>query len=240
MDSKPIKYLILVGVWCLSKKIISDIRLFKSHMQSGYGKISFGNKELNAIVKRIVMKLRENQFSFGDFDHLYVNFTTCDVPQGISISENVDRYHPWYRYCDIHIEENIYDALGSPETYKTIICGIQRTLITCFATEDFDRSQIISCVNQAVEEGENMLMKFKEKVSSKRKAVVYLRYLNTCRFYPLLRVYDTEENLLFEKELPETLMLDYLGEIQVSTKIVVIKPRKNAFTIGQESLVFEY
>lgn len=224
----------------MSKKIISDIRLFKSDARNEFGAISFGKKELNAIVKRIVMKLRENQLSFGEFDHLYVNFTTCDMSQEISLSKEVDRYHPWYRYCDIHIEKNLYDALGSPETYKYIIHSICSILITCFATEDFDKPQILSCVNQAIEEGENMLMKFKEKVSSKRKAVVFLRYLDTCRYSPLLRVYDTEENLLFEQDLPETLMLDYLGEIQVSTKKVTIKPRKNAFTAGQQPLVFEY
>lgn len=224
----------------MSKRIISDIRLYKSDVQNEFGTISFGNKELNAIVKRIVMKLRENQFSFGEFDHLYINFTTCDISQEISLSEKADRYHPWYRYCDIHIEKNLYDILGSPETYKDIIHSICALLITCFATEDFDKSQILSCVHQAVEEGENMLMKFKEKVSSKRKAVVFLRYLHTCRYYPLLRVYDTEENLLFEQDLPETLTLDYLGEIQISTKKVTIKPRKNAFTTGQKALVFEY
>ncbi len=224
----------------MSKKIISDIRLYKCDAQNEFGIISFGNKELNAIVKRIVMKLRENQFSFGEFDHLYINFTTCDMVQEISLSEKVDRYHPWYRYCDIHIEKNLYDALGSPQTYKDIIHSIRTILITCFATENFDKSQILSCVHHAVEEGENMLMKFKEKVSSKRKAVVFLRYLDTCRFYPLLRVYDMEDNLLFEQDLPETLMLDCLGEIQVSTKKVTIKPRKNAFDIVQEALVFEY
>jgi hypothetical protein len=71
-------------------------------------------------------------------------------------------------------------------------------------------------------------MKYKEKISTNRKAVVFLRYLDTCRFYPLLRVYDREEHLLFEADLPETLMLDYLGEIQVSAKQVAIKPRKNS------------
>lgn len=152
----------------------------------------------------------------------------------------MDRYHPWYRYCDVHIEKNLYDTLGAPETYKDIIHSICAILITYFATEDFNKSQILSCVHQAVEEGENMLMKFKEKVTSTRNAVIYLRYLDTCRYYPLLRVYDTEENLLFEQHLPETLTLDYLGEIQISAKKVTIKPRKNAFTTGQKALVFEY
>ena len=85
-----------------------------------------------------------------------------------------------------------------------------------------------------------MLMKFKEKTNSKRKAVIFLRFLDTCRFSPLLRVYDTEENLLIEKDLPQTVALDYLGEIQVSTKRVTIKPRKNAYTAQNKPLVFDY
>ena len=113
-------------------------------------------------------------------------------------------------------------------------------LSTYFISEDFDETRILSCVQQAVEQGEDMLMKFKEKISSKRKAVIFLRFLDTCRFSPLLRVYDTEENLLIEKDLPQTVALDYLGEIQVSTKRVTIKPRKNAYTAQNKPLVFDY
>jgi hypothetical protein len=53
-------------------------------------------------------------------------------------------------------------------------------------------------------------------------------------------VYDAEDNMLFEKDLPEVMMLDYLGDIQVSAKRVTIKPRKNAFTKQTNPLVFEY
>lgn len=85
-----------------------------------------------------------------------------------------------------------------------------------------------------------MLMKFKEKISTNRKAIVFLRCLDSCKFHPLLRVYDAEDNLLLEKNLPETILLDYLGDIQVSSKRVTIKPRKNAFTAQVTPLVFEY
>ena len=224
----------------MRKKIISDIRLFKTNAQTEFGAISFGKKDLLAIVKRIVMKLRENQFSFGEFDHLYINFTTSDLPQNILLSENVDRYHPWYRYCDIHIEKDLYEKLGAPETYNHIIQSISTILVACFASEDFDAPKILACVQQAVELGEKMLMKFKEKETSKRKAVVFLRFLDTCRFFPLLRVYDVSGNLLFERDLPETVTFDFLGEIQVSTKRVTIKPRKNAFTAQSVPLVFDY
>ncbi len=225
------------------KKIISDIRLYKSEAQNEYGGYitnSFADKKLNAAVKRVVMKLRENEFSLGEFDHLYINFTTCDMAEKMNLSDKVDMYYPWYRYCSLHIEKDLYHELGSLETRNEIIQCIRNVLVTFFVSEDFGETRILSCVQQAVEQGEDMLMKFKEKVSTKRKAVIFLRFLDTCKFYPLLRVYDNEENLLFEKDLPETVALDYLGDIQVSAKRVTIKPRKNAFTTQTSPLVFEY
>ena len=227
----------------MKKKIISDIRLFKSESRNEYGGFidyGFGDKKLNAIIKRVVMKLRENEFSLGDFDHLYINFTTCDMAETINLSDNVDRYHPWFRYCNIHIEEDLYNKLDSPETWNEIILYITNALTAYFTSDNFGEKQILSCVQQAVTQGEDMLMKFKEKASAKRKAVVFLRFLDTCRFAPLLRVYDTEENLLFETDLPQTVALDYLGEIQVSAKRVTIKPRKNAYTAQMVPLVFDY
>ena len=227
----------------MKKKIISDIRLYKSEAQNEYGGYitnSFGDKKLNAVVKRIVMKLRENEFSFGAFDHLYLNFTTCEMASQMELSTQVDRYHPWYRYCSVHIEKDLYSKLGAIETWDEIIHWIEKVLVTYFSSEAFDESHILSCIRQAVAQGENMLMKFKDKVTTKRKAVIFLRFLDTCRFSPLLCVYDTEGNLLFEKDLPQTVALDYLGEIQVSAKRVTIKPRKNAFTTQMKPLVFDY
>ena len=227
----------------MKKKIISDIRLFKSSAQNefgGYMTDSFGDKKLNAVVKRIVMKLRESEFSLGEFDHLYINFTTCDIAENLNLSDKVDRDHPWYRYCDVHIDNDLFRKLGSSETWNDIIHWINIILVTYFASEYFDKAHILSCVQQAVEQGEDMLMKFKEKVSTKRKAVIYLRFLDSCKFYPLLRVYDIEDNLLFETNLLETIMLDYLGDIQVSAKRVTIKPRKNAYTEKNHPMIFEY
>jgi hypothetical protein len=227
----------------MKKKIISDIRLYRSESQNEYGVYateSIAEKKLNAIVQRVVMKLREYEFSLGEFDHLYINFTTCDIGKKTILSDYVDKYHPWYRYCLVHIEKDTYDKLDSIENYDYIVQWIRNILVTYFSSQDFDQTCILSCVQQAVDQSENMLMKFKEKISTNRKAVIFLRYLDSCKFHPLLRVYDAEDNLLFEKDLPEAVMLDYLGDIQVSPKRVTIKPRKNAFSAQVAPLVFEY
>ena len=129
----------------MNKKTISDIRLFKSESQNEYGVYSteyFGDKSLTAIVNRIVMKLRENEFSLGEFDHLYINFTTCDMAEEMNLSDKVDRYHPWFRYCNIHVEEDLYNKLGSPESWNDIIRWIGTILVAYFISEDFDNAII--------------------------------------------------------------------------------------------------
>lgn len=217
----------------MKKRIIQDIRLYKSDSQ-------FAGKPLNAMVKRIVMKLRENEFTLGEFDHLYINFVPREQDAQICLSREVDRYHPWYRYCTVPVDADLYGKLGSRDARECVVQWIATVLTAYFASGDFDEARILSCVRQAVAQGESMRMKFKEKVSARRRAVVFLRCLDNCRFHPLLQVLDMEGNLLFEQDLPETVTLDYLGEIQVSAKRVTIKPRKNAYTAQLSPLIFEY
>ena len=202
-------------------KTIKDIRLYKSEKINDFGlpvTTSFANKKLNAVIHRIVLKLREQKFSFGDFDHLYINFTICDIPQKIEMSEKYDREHPWYRYCSVRIDEELYLKLDNEESNNVILESIEKVLVSCFSTENFDEEQIHNCVKEAIECGENMLMLFKEKSTSNRKAKIFLRYLDSFKYSPLLRVYDSSDIIIFEKDLPETLTLDCFGNIQLSSK----------------------
>lgn len=225
-------------------KIIKDIRFFKSDLENKDGHpfpSDIVNKKLNAAVHRVVMKLRENCFTLGDFDHLYVNFTSCAVNDGMSLSKrSVDKYHPWYRFYDVEISEPVLSSVESQVNLDEILNTLENLLIKYFACESFDEKLIRLCFSEAFEQGEKMLMKYKEKSSSQRKAIVYLRYLDSCRFLPLLRVYDFNDNLLFETDLPETVDLSYLGEIHISNKKIVIKPKKAAYIELTEHLCFEY
>jgi hypothetical protein len=121
-----------------------------------------------------------------------------------------------------------------------IISMIRDVLTAFFAREDFDEARIRDSIREAVTGGEEMLVPFKEKATAKRRAVIYLRFLDSCRYAPLLRVYDGEGNLLLERDLPQMVTLDALGELQVGLKKVTVKPRKNALTAGKKPLVFEY
>lgn len=221
--------------------IIKDIRLYRCTVPNvaGVNPEAFVNPELSAVTRRICMKLRESEFSLGDFDHLYINLSTCLAEGDIrSADKESDRYHPWYRYYDVGISKELYDSLEKHDSVSTVASLIEKVLKTQFSTSAFDEGRISECVNEAVSQGEDMLMKFKEKISTQRRAVLYLRYLDNGKYYPLLKVYDNEDNIILEKDLPESQTLDNYGQISVSTKKVTIKPRKNSWT-DTEPIVFE-
>lgn len=227
----------------MSERIIADIRLFRSEdrTESGhFDMVSFGNKRLNAVVKRIVMKLRSHGFSMGDFDHLYINFTLCELSAPMELSREVDRYHPWFRHCHVRVAREVYESLGTMDSHGHIITIIGDVLTAFFARADFDEARIRECIQEAVTGGEGMLMFFKEKTTAKRRAVIYLRFLDSCRYAPLLRVYDGAGSLLLERNLPQMVTLDALGELQVGLKKVTVKPRKNALIAGKKPIIFEY
>lgn len=222
--------------------VIKDIRIYKSNTENIAGNpfpSSFKNMKLNCTIRRIAMKLRENVFSLGDFDHLYINLTTCPIDGTLSPAKREkDKYHPWFRYYDVEVNQDLFDKLETSQCIAYIVEIVEQVLQKYFCTPNFDSELIHHCISDAVIKGEEMTMKFKEKRASKNKAIIYLRYLDNTRYFPLLRVWDLDDNLLLEKDLPETNSLDAYGEIQLSVRKVTIKPRKNSFSNNLEPMVF--
>lgn len=224
-------------------KIISDIRVYKSNIENVDGNStpnSFGNKKLNVILHRIVMKLREAKFSLGEFDHLYLNFTVCLDEGSMQLAKRtIDCYHSWYRWYDVGVSQKLFDSLNEEECIEIVITLLERVLVQFFA-EGMNSEQIIKdSISVAVSQGEEMLTYFKEKNAAKNKAVIYLRFLDSGKYYPLLCVYDLEGHEILRKDLPATIDLAPIGEIQLSSKRVTVKPRKSVFTSGLTPITFE-
>ena len=210
-------------------KIISDIRLYKSSDVDKY--VGLTNKSLNIAVRRVVMKLREQKFSLGEFDHLYVNFTVCIPEDKIELVDKIDSYHPWYRYCNIGVTQSEYENL----TIQLVYEKISLVLVNLFNIAE----DVIQDAITEAQKGSEMQMFFKEKKSTKATATIFLRLLDSGKYYPLLRVTDLDGQDLLCKDLPETIDLNIIGEIQLSAKKVTIKPRRNAFTTDLEPISFE-
>ena len=128
----------------------------------------------------------------------------------------------------IHPKQELYNILESEECIQSVAELLEKVLKSQFSTAESNECKISDCVSEAVTQGEDMLMKFKEKITSKGKAVLYLRYLNNGRYFPLLKVFDADENLILEKDLPESQTLDNFGQISLTSKKVTISPRKNS------------
>lgn len=210
-------------------KVISDIRLYKSSEKYTYSEIS--NKSLNLSARRVVMKLREYGFSLGEYDHIYMNFTTMKPADSIELIDKADPYHPWYRYCDIGVSKNEYENL---ENTNFVFEKLKIALLNLF-----DMQNIIEQAFEEAKKGAEMLMRFKKKKIAKGTANVYLRLLDNGNYLPILCVTDSSENEVFRIDLPETNDLNIIGEIQLSSKKVTVKPRKNVFAKELQPISFE-
>ncbi len=210
-------------------KTISDIRLYKSSESNTH--TDMASKELNTAVQRVVMKLREYGFSLGEYDHLYLNFTTCKPKGFLELIDVADPYHPWYRYCDIGVTQSEYDNFNIQHIYEKI----HFVLVSLFNSQE----DIIKKAIFEAQKGSEMLMHFKEKKSAKGTATIYLRLGDNGKYLPLLCVTDVDGNEILRRDLPETIDFNIIGEIQLSSKKVAVKPRKNAFTTGLNPISFE-
>lgn len=223
-----------MDLWGAEMPLIKGIRVYRSNIENIDGNSlpeGFANKQLDCVLQRITMKLRENGFTLGDFDHLYINLTTCSIPEGLALSKRgKDAYHPWYRYYDVEISNDLYNSLETQESIPSIIDIVEHTLQLFFSDLQNSSELIQTSISEAVTKGERMEMLFKSKTSSKRKAIIYLRFMDTAQFFPLLKVYDADDNLIFQKDLPKAHDLNAYGEIQLNNNSITIKPRKNAFT----------
>ena len=112
---------------------------------------------------------------------------------------------------------------------KFIIETVKKILKENFCSKEFSKEELDLLITDTLEKKDLYEMKYKEKENSKRKAIIYLRYSDNCLFIPIIRIFNLENNLIFEKELAETNSLDDFGTLTVTNSKVIIKPKK---TVG--------
>lgn len=223
---------------------IKDIRLFKSEfMNADRRPLPKGltSRRLYVITRRILLKLRENNFSLGEFDHLYLNFTPV-IPEGeiAPAKRTVSESDSWFRFYDIGISQEQFDHLEEPEQEDLVFDRMQETLLKYFAGDDLEPA-IRESVKAALEQGADMKMVYKTKQAQNHTAVLYLRFLDNGQYYPLLCVYDAEDKPVLEQDMDPIWDLSTLGEIKLARKRVSIYPRQTAKskTFRPQSYEFE-
>ncbi|WP_264532371.1 hypothetical protein [Flavobacterium sp. N502540] len=110
----------------MSDRILKDIRFYESEKQNiegqsiprQLGKLFVPTKDTNFIGQRIARKLNELKFTYGEFDHIYINLTTVLKENEIVVSNrNVDKR---IKYLDFGINVEKLQSLSDSEKNSLI------------------------------------------------------------------------------------------------------------------------
>ena len=214
--------------------LIKDIRLFESlkenidgeSLPSYIGKIyHLDESELSIYILRLLFLLRYNQFSLGDFDHLYLNFTPIIEDESVELSKrSIIIEEKWFRYVDVGCSIDSFNFLTDESKNQLILNMIKKTL-KLFTNQDIDNyfKDIID---------DNIQFPYKEKINNNYLVKITARIINNMRIVPVLKIY---ENNNFKKDI----VLDEMSRdkfiMQFSTIVIgkssfVIKPRTSSLS----------
>ena len=105
----------------MPNRILKDIRFYESEIQNiegksmphQLGKLFIPTNDTNFIGQRIARKLNELEYSYDEYDHIYINFTTFLKENEILISNrNIDKR---IKYIDFGIDSTKVNSLSDIE-----------------------------------------------------------------------------------------------------------------------------
>ena len=214
--------------------LIQDIRFFSEHPDPILAKYHIhGMKD---ILQRLLFLLRHEGFTFGDFDHLYMNYTPS-LPHGeVRRSQRpIDRYHPWLRYVDAGCVIDAFASMTVSEQQRFLTQTIQKA-VHLHADEEnrviFDR-----CYQLVMHLGPALEIPYKEKSGEHLRITVSTTIDDDARFHPIVRIFDKGDQLLLEEHLKSCGRESFLaqfGTITLGKRTVRIEPRKSDFLRGQK------
>ena len=214
--------------------LIQDIRFFSEHPDPMLAKYHIhGMKD---ILQRLLFLLRHEGFTFGDFDHLYMNYTPS-LPHGeVRLSQRpVDRYHPWLRDTDAGCAIDTFTSMTVSEQRQFLAQTIQKA-VHLHADEEnrfiFDR-----CYERVMTLGPALVIPYKEKSGEHLRIAISTTIDDDARFHPIVRIYYKADTLLLEEHLKSCgreAFLAQFGTITLGKRTVRIDPRKSDFLRGQK------
>lgn len=124
----------------MKPKIIKDIRLYESNIPntSGntfpdrLGKLMPSRVTFTYWAIRIARKLHEMQFSLGETDHLYINFSDCLQQDDFEISNR--KPTNWIQYVNVEVDFDHFNQKSSEEQEVLIVNYIFKALQTVSTT----------------------------------------------------------------------------------------------------------
>lgn len=189
--------------------LIKDIRLFeKREPDVDYtstpnymrGLYAFDDMDMQDIIQRLLFLLRHEGFTFGSFDHLYMNYTPS-LPHG-EVRHNQrsrDYYHPWYRFTDAGCDIELFKAMPLEGQRRFLSEAIQKAV---HLHSDEENAAIFDCCYEKVmEKGAELEIPYKEKLGEHLRITISTTISDEVDFLPIVRIFDLNGDLLLEERL---------------------------------------
>lgn len=224
-------------------KLISDIRFFESNKENidGYFPSDLGNifridnQKYIVNINRLVLKLREQNFSLPDFDHIYINFSTCIEVGQISIANRTpDIYHPFYRFIDVGMSQEEFNNLSDSAKIERLIKTSVDVIISLFCSNNATVNLVKECANEILKNGEKSILIYKQKENGTYRVQVVVRLLEDGMYCPIIRIFDKNQQLLqeylYNRLLTKDEFIFQFGSINIGKSSITIKPKSNSLS----------
>lgn len=219
-------------------KTLRDIRFYASEESNSSGN-GFPSdcarfipypKVLNWWGERIAQRLNADKFSLGDFDHLYVNFTS-GVPDGeFRFSDRAPE--KWMRYVDVGVNFNSLQEFSAKELEKFLIEKTFDSLLY-LCNGDLQNSKLVGSLREDIRTyGSNIEIPVKSKsVSSYSITITYKLRPNDLESYGLIEFIDLKTGKSFKTRFLDLVgsedIFFLVGSISVKNGYITIKPRSS-------------
>jgi hypothetical protein len=189
----------------------------------------FIGTEYNKYGTIIARKLNELKFLSGEFDHIYINYSTVIDENIIIISKR--KPEKWIQYIDYGIKTNKLEGLNENEKISFII---NSTFVSLFNLYKVDDEKILLLKN-VKEQIENMgdLLKIKYKYKKTRNWTITIYYQiqpNGIKETKCIIEYKELKNKIFIKELYFSFyeyIYALMDNITVKDGYIIIQPKKS-------------
>lgn len=214
--------------------LIQDIRFFSEHSDPMLA--AYDVHGMKDILQRLLFLLRHAGFTFGDFDHLYLNYTPA-LPHGdVRLSQRpIDRYHPWLRFTDAGCDLELFQAMPRQQQRRFLAACIRKAVH--LHADEANRCLFDRCYQKVMEQGPALEIPYKAKTGEHLRVAICTTISDDARFHPIVRIFDKADNLLLEERLKdcdrETFLAQF-GTISPGKRTVRIEPRRSQWLQNQK------
>jgi hypothetical protein len=179
-------------------RILKDIRYYESDkpnvegqsMPGNLGRIFQPTQDTNYIAQRIARKLNELQYSYGEYDHIYINLTTVLSENEIKLSSrNIDKT---IKYIDFGVSQSKYNALTDQQKnafLKSSTVGILETI-----SHEFNLTLVNEMARQLSQFDTELSIRYKTKETTSYIIEIYYQIAPKDGFTKAIIEYQDKKN----------------------------------------------